>query len=143
MRQAHWRRGTALRSLRRFPEATLAFLEAWRLTDGGSPCLALDSVGLLKTQECAACAFACSYLAPWQRACGDVLLRSASCWDLPVLLNRQEGAQDCFVDHLQGLTNLQVRACVCPAPGGDAGHRKPAVALWAAVQHLTRHERTC
>ena len=37
-RQAYWRRGTALRSLRRFPEATNAFLKAWRLANGGPPC---------------------------------------------------------------------------------------------------------
>lgn len=32
--KAHWRRGTALRGLQRFPEATHAFLEAWRLMNG-------------------------------------------------------------------------------------------------------------
>ena len=32
--KAHWRRGTALRGLQRFPEAMHAFLEAWRLMNG-------------------------------------------------------------------------------------------------------------
>ena len=51
VQQAHWRRGTALRSLRRFPEATMAFHEAWRLTDGGPPRLRNPHIGYCSLAE--------------------------------------------------------------------------------------------